>query len=91
MDRERVILGIETSCDDTAVALVRARPGRPVGEILASEVAGQDALHVPYGGVVPEIAARAHAERLDTVTAEALDRAGLALGDLDAVAVTAGP
>ena len=63
----RVILGIESSCDDTAVAVVRARPGRPVGEILASEVDGQDALHAAYGGVVPEIAARAHAERLDLV------------------------
>ena len=91
MPGERLILGIEISCDDTAVALIRARPGAPVGTILASEVAGQDALHDPYGGVVPEIAARAHAERLDTVTAAALAAAGLALADLDAVAVTAGP
>ena len=68
MPGERLILGIESSCDDTAVAVVRARPGVPVGSILASEVAGQAALHDPYGGVVPEIAARAHAERLDGVT-----------------------
>lgn len=91
MQPDRIILGIESSCDDTAVALVRARPGRPVGEILASEVAGQDALHRIYGGVVPEIAARAHAERLDTVTVRALDRAGLTLAGVDAIAVTAGP
>jgi N6-L-threonylcarbamoyladenine synthase len=91
MQRDRVILGIESSCDDTAVAVVRARPGTPVGAILASEVSGQDALHDPYGGVVPEIAARAHAERLDTVAAAALARAGLRLDDIDAVAVTAGP
>ena len=91
MERDRIILGIESSCDDTAVAVVRARPGRPVGEILASEVAGQDALHDEFGGVVPEIAARAHAERLDLVTAKALERAGLGLGDIDAIAVTAGP
>ncbi len=91
MDEPRVILGIESSCDDTAAAVVRARPGSPVGTILASVVAGQDALHDPYGGVVPEIAARAHAERLDTVTAAALDRAGLTLADIDAIAVTAGP
>ena len=91
MSGERLILGIESSCDDTAVALIRARPGVPVGTILASEVAGQAALHDPYGGVVPEIAARAHAERLDRVTAAALARAGLGLADLDAVAVTAGP
>ena len=91
MDASRVILGIESSCDDTAAAVVRARPGVAVGTVLSSIVAGQDALHLPYGGVVPEIAARAHAERLDTVTAAALDRAGLTLADLDAVAVTAGP
>jgi len=91
MAPDRIILGIESSCDDTAVALVRARPGEPVGEILASEVTGQDALHRLYGGVVPEIAARAHAERLDAVTAQALDRAGLSLAEVDAVAVTAGP
>jgi N6-L-threonylcarbamoyladenine synthase len=91
MHPDRVILGIESSCDDTAAAVVRARPGRPVGTILASEVTGQDALHAEFGGVVPEIAARAHAERLDVVTRAALERAGLGLGDIDAVAVTAGP
>jgi N6-L-threonylcarbamoyladenine synthase len=88
---ERVILGIESSCDDTAVAVLRARPGRAVGAILGQAVQGQVALHAEFGGVVPEIAARAHAERLDAVTAEALAAAGLGLGDLDAVAVTAGP
>ncbi|MFO1208172.1 MAG: tRNA (adenosine(37)-N6)-threonylcarbamoyltransferase complex transferase subunit TsaD [Amaricoccus sp.] len=91
MPDERVILGIETSCDDTAVALVRATPGQPVGRILAAEVAGQDALHARYGGVVPEIAARAHAERLDTVTRAALAAASLPLAAVDALAVTAGP
>ncbi|HET9067336.1 MAG TPA: tRNA (adenosine(37)-N6)-threonylcarbamoyltransferase complex transferase subunit TsaD, partial [Amaricoccus sp.] len=91
MPAARVILGIESSCDDTAAALVRARPGTPGGEILASVVAGQEALHAEWGGVVPEIAARAHAERLDGVTAAALAEAGLGLGDVDAVAVTAGP
>ncbi len=91
MQADRIILGIESSCDDTAVAVIRARPGHPVGRILASEVMGQEALHDAYGGVVPEIAARAHAERLDIVTVAALDRAGLRLADLDAIAVTAGP
>lgn len=91
MRGDRIILGIESSCDDTAAALIRARPGEPVAEILASEVAGQDALHRIYGGVVPEIAARAHAERLDAVTALALERAGVGLSEIDAVAVTAGP
>ena len=71
---------------------MRARPGQPVGDILASEVAGQDALHAAYGGVVPEIAARAHAERLDTVTARRARRApASASPTVDAVAVTAGP
>jgi N6-L-threonylcarbamoyladenine synthase len=91
MSEQRLILGIESSCDDTAVALVRARPGVPVGSILASEVLCQTALHDPYGGVVPELAARAHAERLDGVTTAALAVAGVGLSELDAIAVTAGP
>ena len=91
MQDARIVLGIESSCDDTAAALVRGRPGQAGGEILASVVRGQDALHAEWGGVVPEIAARAHAERLDLVTAEALREAGVGLDGLDAVAVTAGP
>jgi N6-L-threonylcarbamoyladenine synthase len=86
-----VVLGIESSCDDTAVARVRARPGAARGAILGEARASQDALHAGYGGVVPEIAARAHAERLDGVTARALAAAGLDLGEVDAVAVAAGP
>lgn len=91
MQSSRLILGIESSCDDTAAALVRAVPGAPLGEILASEVFRQDDLHADFGGVVPEIAARAHAERLDFVTETALSKAGLALRDVDAIGVTAGP
>ena len=91
MQGHRIILGIESSCDDTAAAVVRAQPGRAVGDVLANEVIGQDALHAEFGGVVPEIAARAHAERLDHATAAALRTAGLSFADLDAVAVTAGP
>ncbi len=87
----RIILGLESSCDDTAAAVIRAVPGRAVGEILVSKVAGQDALHAEFGGVVPEIAARAHAERLDLVTEAALRRAGIGLDAVEAVAVTAGP
>ena len=82
-------LGIESSCDDTAAAVVRLVEGR--GAILSSVVQGQTALHADFGGVVPEIAARAHAERLDLVTADALQKAGLTLGALDGIAVTAGP
>ena len=83
-------LGIESSCDDTAAAVVRRHAdGR--GEVLSSQVEGQTALHADFGGVVPEIAARAHAERLDHCVERALAEAGVALSDLDAVAVTAGP
>lgn len=79
-------LGIESSCDDTAAAVVRED-----GTILSSVVEGQTALHAAFGGVVPEIAARAHAERLDGCVMQALDQAGMALRDLDGIAVTAGP
>ncbi|SOC06797.1 tRNA (adenosine(37)-N6)-threonylcarbamoyltransferase complex transferase subunit TsaD [Rhodobacter maris] len=89
MTEALTFLGIESSCDDTAAAVVRAWPDR--AEVLASVVAGQVALHAPYGGVVPEIAARAHAEKLDTCVEAALAEAGLALADLDGIAVTAGP
>ena len=82
-------LGIESSCDDTAAAVVRLTSGR--GEILSSIVEGQTALHAAFGGVVPEIAARAHAERVDLCVERALAEAGLPLAALDGIAVTAGP
>lgn len=80
------VLGIESSCDDTAAAVVTDE-----GRVLSSVVSGQAALHAAFGGVVPEIAARAHAERLDLCVEMAMDQAGLTLRDLDAIAVTAGP
>lgn len=84
------ILGLESSCDDTAAAIVRVRPdGR--GEILASVVASQTDLHADFGGVVPEIAARAHVEKLDLCAEQALAESALKLDDIDAIAVTAGP
>ena len=81
-----IVLGIESSCDETAAALVT---GDRV--ILAQRIASQDEAHRPYGGVVPEIAARAHVERLTPIIAETLAEAGMTLGDVDAVSATAGP
>lgn len=84
------VLGLESSCDDTAAAVVRLQADGQC-EVLAEAVIGQDSAHAPYGGVVPEIAARAHAERMDTLAAQVLAEAGLSLSDIDAVAATAGP
>jgi N6-L-threonylcarbamoyladenine synthase len=89
VDGTLTFLGIESSCDDSAAAVVRAEAMRP--RILSSVVRGQGALHASFGGVVPEIAARAHAEVLDRCIEAALREAGLGLGELDGLAVTAGP
>jgi len=89
LSKDVLILGLEASCDDTAAALLRGPEDAP--EILSSVVIGQADLHARYGGVVPEIAARAHAERLDLVVERALEEAGCDLGRVDAIAVTAGP
>ncbi|MDE2464792.1 MAG: tRNA (adenosine(37)-N6)-threonylcarbamoyltransferase complex transferase subunit TsaD [Alphaproteobacteria bacterium] len=84
------VLGLETSCDETAAAVVRGLPPGP-GEVLSNVVFSQIAEHAPYGGVVPEIAARAHVEAIDGIVAEALAVAGCTLADVDAIAATAGP
>lgn len=89
MTGDLTFLGIESSCDDTAAAVVRLSGGR--GAILSSVVMGQGELHAAFGGVVPEIAARAHAEKIDIAVEQALAQAGLSLGGIDGVAVTAGP
>ena len=83
------ILGMESSCDETSAAVVRMEAGRR--EICSNIVASQIETHRLYGGVVPEIASRAHIEAITGITREALDRAGIALSDLSAVAVTAAP
>ena len=86
------VLGIETSCDETAVAVVEGAAGTaPVGRILSNTVYSQLTEHRRFGGVVPEIAARAHLERIDGLVAQALDEAGMDLADLDAIAATGGP
>jgi N6-L-threonylcarbamoyladenine synthase len=87
---DAVILGLETSCDETAAAVVRRQADGHV-EVLSSVVASQIADHAPYGGVVPEIAARAHVEVIEAVAGRALSEAGLGYGDLTGVAATAGP
>ncbi len=85
------ILGIETSCDETAAAVVRGGDGAGPAQVLSSVVASQAAAHAPYGGVVPEVAARAHVEVVDHVIAQAMREAGIGWGGLDGVAATAGP
>lgn len=84
------VLGLESSCDDSAAAILRRSPDGSV-EILSSVVKSQTNLHAAFGGVVPEIAARAHAEILDICVEEALAQANLPLAEVDALAVTAGP
>jgi len=81
-----LILGLESSCDDTSVALVTSDR-----RILAQAVVGQNAAHRPYGGVVPEIAARAHVEILPGMIRRVLDEAGIVIDQVDAIAATAGP
>jgi N6-L-threonylcarbamoyladenine synthase len=81
-----IILGLESSCDDTSAALVTSDR-----RVLAQAVVGQNAAHQPYGGVVPEIAARAHVEILPGLIGKVLDDAKMSVGEVDAVAATAGP
>ena len=86
MNREApLVLGIETSCDETGIGIVRGR------ELLANVIASSMDEHARYGGVVPEVAARAHLEALRPALTEAVATAGIQLSDLDAVAVTSGP
>ena len=81
-----IMLGIESSCDETAAAIVGSDK-----HIYANEIASQISQHAKYGGVVPEVAARAHLEMIDLVITQALENAGLNFDDIDAVAATAGP
>ena len=85
MNRQPLVLGIETSCDETGIGIVRGTT------LLANTIASSMEEHARYGGVVPEVAARAHLEALRPTLESALAEAGVALGDLDAIAVTSGP
>jgi len=89
-DRPMVVLGIETTCDETAAAVVE-RPERGPGKILSNIVLSQIAEHAAFGGVVPEIAARAHVEALDLIIAKAMAQAKRSFASLDGIAVAAGP
>lgn len=88
--RPLTVLGLESSCDDTAAAVLRHDPGTAPA-ILSNVVLGQTDLHAAFGGVVPEIAARAHAEKMDLAVEAALTEAGIGLDGVDLIAVTAGP
>lgn len=89
--RETILLGVETSCDETSVSLVKSSGMAGSGIILSNVVLSQIDQHAPYGGVVPEIAAREHLSHIDHVVRTALLEAGVALKDVDAIAATAGP
>lgn len=86
-----LILGIESSCDETAAAVIDSNGTTLAARIVAQRIASQDDAHRPYGGVVPEIAARAHVEVLSPMVGAVLADAGLTLDDMDAIAATAGP
>lgn len=88
-DRVLTVLGIETSCDETAAAIVRLSSGR--SSVLSSVIDSQIERHAPFGGVVPEIAARAHLDVIDRIITAAMDEACLAFDQIDGIAATAGP
>lgn len=88
--KDVIVLGIETSCDDTAAAIIRRAPDGAC-HILSNEVWTEHDDHAAFGGIVPEIAARSHVERLDQTVVKALLKAGISLDKIDAVAATAGP
>tara|TARA_B100000700_G_scaffold321398_1_gene420607 strand:- start:2019 stop:3089 length:1071 start_codon:yes stop_codon:yes gene_type:complete len=89
MTKKSIILGIESSCDETAAAIIQDNEGIP--KILSNIVSSQFEIHKKFGGVVPELAARSHIEKIDLITNEALKKSKINQKDIDAVAVTAGP
>ena len=89
MTKKPIILGIESSCDETAAAVIQENNGNP--EILSNIVSSQVDIHKEFGGVVPELAARSHIEKIDVITKKAIEVSGIKIKDIDAVAATAGP
>jgi len=90
MKKKPIILGIETSCDETAVSIIKDT-GDHIPKILANVVSSQDKVHKKFGGVVPELAARSHLEKIDIITKKALKISKIKISQIDAVAATAGP
>ena len=90
MNKKPLILGIETSCDETAASLISENEqGIPI--ILSNIISSQTEVHKEFGGVVPELAARSHLEKIDWIVQKALDESGKKIDEIDAVAATAGP
>ena len=90
MNKKPLILGIETSCDETAASLISENEqGIPI--ILSNIISSQTEVHKKFGGVVPELAARSHLEKIEWIVQKALDESGKKIGEIDAVAATAGP
>ena len=90
MKKKPIILGIESSCDETAASIITENEqGKPV--ILSNIVSSQVDIHKEFGGVVPELAARSHIEKIDLITKKAIDESGIKIDDIDAIASTAGP
>ena len=90
MDKKPLILGIESSCDETAASLItESHDGKP--EVLSNIISSQIDIHKEYGGVVPELAARSHIEKIDWIVKKAIDESGKKIEEIDAVASTAGP
>ena len=90
MRQKLAFLGIETSCDETAASIVREND-KGTGEILSNVVSSQIEEHKEFGGVVPEIAARAHVEKIEFIIKKAIRESKLKINDIDGVAATAGP
>ena len=90
MKKKPIILGIESSCDETAASIIQEND-RGIPTILSNIVSSQVDVHKEFGGVVPELAARSHIEKIDLITKKAIDESGIKLEDIDAIAATAGP
>ena len=90
MEKKPIILGIESSCDETAASIIQEND-RGIPTILSNIVSSQVDVHKEFGGVVPELAARSHIEKIDLITKKAIDESGIKLEDIDAIAATAGP